>query len=503
MKRKAFLIIALLIIATIVPLIVIKAQATLSAGPDQEVYTGQTTIFNGTTTDNVTSITQVTWDFGDNTTIVNGTSPDLLNATHVYTEAGVYNTTLTVKFNSELNKTETATAVITVSENTPPVADAGPDQTLEQTSAQGAMVTLNGTGSNDPDNDTLTYYWNWTGGSAMGATPTALFPVGNTTVTLTVSDGQYNATDAVNIVVTADTTAPVVDAGPDVTVEQESHEGTQVVLNGTATNTVSTRFNFTWTENGMVLKTEANVSETTLVYTFNLGTHLVTLYATDEANNTGSDTATVTIVDTLPPVVDAGPDLTVEQESHAGTQVILNGTATDICSERFNFTWSEGDTVLATIANATDATLTYTFNLGTYIVTLNATDMAENSASDNLTVTVVDTTPPEINATATPNVLWPPNHKYVEVHVTVTVYDICDPSPTLTFVSITSNEPDNGVGDGNTVNDIVIINDFTFNLRAERSGTGCGRTYTITYQATDASGNTATATVTVEVPHNQ
>ena len=100
MKRKAFLILALLITATIVPLIVIKAQAALSAGPDQEVYTGQTTIFNGTTTDNVTSITQVTWDFGDNTTIVNGTSPDLLNATHVYAEAGVYNATLTVKFNS-------------------------------------------------------------------------------------------------------------------------------------------------------------------------------------------------------------------------------------------------------------------------------------------------------------------------------------------------------------------------------------------------------------------
>jgi hypothetical protein len=83
------------------------------------------------------------------------------------------------------------------------------------------------------------------------------------------------------------------------------------------------------------------------------------------------------------------------------------------------------------------------------------------------------------------------------------VYDVCDPSPTLTLVSITSNEPDNGMGDGNTINDIVIINDFTFNLRAERSGTGCGRTNTITYQATDASGNTATATVTVEVPHNQ
>ena len=410
MKKKTFLLILLLASAILLPLLAIRAQGDVDAGPDQQVYTDQTTVFNGTTTEDLNAITQVTWDFGDNTTLVNGTNPELLNATHVYIEAGVYNASLTVKFDAELNQTETAIATITVSENTTPIADAGPDQTVEQTSAEGAMVTLNGTGSSDPDNDTLTYNWNWTGGSATGATPTALFPVGNTTVTLMVSDSQYNATDTVNIVVEVDTTAPVVDAGPDVTVEQESHAGTQVVLSGTATDAVSTRFNFTWTENGMVLKEEANVSETTLTYTFNLGTHLVTLQATDDAGNTGSD---------------------------------------------------------------------------------------------NVTVTVVDTTPPEISATATPNNLWSPDHKYVEVKATVTVYDVCDPSPTLTLVSITSNEPDNDVGDGNTVNDIVIINDFTFNLRAERSGTGCGRTYTITYQATDASGNTAMATVTVEVPHNQ
>jgi hypothetical protein len=82
---------------------------------------------------------------------------------------------------------------------------------------------------------------------------------------------------------------------------------------------------------------------------------------------------------------------------------------------------------------------------------------------------VVDKTPPEISATATPNNLWSPDHEYVEVEATLTVYDVCDQSPTLTLVSITSNEPDNGMGDGNTVNDIVIINDFTFNLRLKEA----------------------------------
>ena len=61
---------------------------------------------------------------------------------------------------------------------------------------------------------------------------------------------------------------------------------------------------------------------------------------------------------------------------------------------------------------------------------------------------------------------------------------------------------DNTVGDGNTTNDIQIENGNIF-LRAERSGLGTGRVYTITYKATDASGNSAQDSATVTVPHNQ
>jgi len=316
LKRKAFFIVILLLVAAIVPLLAIGAQAILSAGPNQTAYTGQSVKLNGTTTDNASSIVQVTWDFGDGSTPVNGSSPTLLNTTHIYTTAGVYNATLTVKFDSTLNKTDNAQAKITVLQNQPPVANAGPDQFVEQTSPQGAMVTLNGTGSYDPDNDTLTYNWNWTGGSATGVIPTALFPAGNTTVTLTVSDGQLNGTDKVNIIVR-------------------------------------------------------------------------------------------------------------------------------------------------------------------------------------------DTTPPQINATVAPDKLWPPNHEYVEVKANVTANDISDPLPKITLVSVASNEPDNGIGDGNTLIDFVIVNDFTFNIREERAGSGSGRIYTITYKATDASGNYAVTSVTVTVAHNQ
>jgi hypothetical protein len=102
----------------------------------------------------------------------------------------------------------------------------------------------------------------------------------------------------------------------------------------------------------------------------------------------------------------------------------------------------------------------------------------------------------------TPEMLWPPNHKYVDVTATVTVSDNFDPNPTITLVGVTSNEPDNAPGpeDGNTTNDIVIVDDFTFKLRAERSDVGTGRIYTITYMVTDACGNSTTQSVEVTVP---
>ena len=112
----------------------------------------------------------------------------------------------------------------------------------------------------------------------------------------------------------------------------------------------------------------------------------------------------------------------------------------------------------------------------------------------------LDYTPPTVSIVLTPNVLWGPNHKYVMVKATVTVTDDVDPAPTIELVSVTSNEPDNGEEDGDTVNDIVIVNTFKFGLRAERSGIGTGRVYTITYKVTDTYGNSTIQSATVLVP---
>jgi uncharacterized protein len=102
-----------------------------------------------------------------------------------------------------------------------------------------------------------------------------------------------------------------------------------------------------------------------------------------------------------------------------------------------------------------------------------------------------------------PDTLWPANHKYVDVTATVEVSDNFDPAPVVTLVSVTSNEPDDGEDDGNTTEDIVIVDDYNFQLRAERSGVGTGRIYTITYKVTDACGNETIQSVTVTVPLSQ
>jgi predicted extracellular nuclease len=112
--------------------------------------------------------------------------------------------------------------------------------------------------------------------------------------------------------------------------------------------------------------------------------------------------------------------------------------------------------------------------------------------------------PPQFDTlSVSPDTLWPANHKYVDVAATVAVSDNFDPDPVVTLVSVTSNEPDNGEDDGNTVDDIVIVDDRAFMLRAERSGIGTGRTYTITYEVTDSCGNSAVDSAVVSVPLSQ
>jgi len=146
------------------------------------------------------------------------------------------------------------------------------------------------------------------------------------------------------------------------------------------------------------------------------------------------------------------------------------------------------------------------FLLGSHEVIFTARDYFRNTSSCPASVLVQDTQKPTINVTLDRTMLWPPNHKLVTIRANVTVSDVCDPNPKFVLTSITSNEPDNGLGDGDTANDIQGATygtpDVEFQLRAERSGKGNGRVYTVVYTAYDGSGNSSQAVATVVVPHN-
>jgi PKD repeat protein len=112
-----------------------------------------------------------------------------------------------------------------------------------------------------------------------------------------------------------------------------------------------------------------------------------------------------------------------------------------------------------------------------------------------------DNTPPTIsNYSVDPPALFPPNHTMRDVTVNYDATDNCGtPDCALT---VSSNEPVNGLGDGDTAPDWEIVDAHHVRLRAERAGNGNGRVYTITITCTDSSGNVATQNVTVNVAHN-
>ncbi len=126
----------------------------------------------------------------------------------------------------------------------------------------------------------------------------------------------------------------------------------------------------------------------------------------------------------------------------------------------------------------------------------------------SFSVTVNDMEGPVI--TTEDATMWPPNHKYVTFNVAdlvTSVSDNCDEDlgfGSVVITGVSSDEPDNGGGDGNTINDIVIANDCkSVQLRSERQSAGNGRVYTITFKVTDESGNVSTVTAKVTVPHSQ
>jgi len=215
-------------------------------------------------------------------------------------------------------------------QNREPLADAGPAQTVNATSPDGAMVTLDGTGSTDPDDDELTYDWDVPEGITLddptSPTPSGLFPIGETVVVLTVDDGN-GGVDTDEVTITVANVPPVADASATVAeVISPNNVDTVLVLDGSRSHDPNgDPLAYSWFADGN-LETPIATGQTAQVL-LSVGEHEIVLVVTDGRD----DALDVITVDVITPG-EAVEQLGDYIMSLVGQGVLSHGTANSLLS---------------------------------------------------------------------------------------------------------------------------------------------------------------------------
>lgn len=210
--------------------------------------------------------------------------------------------------------------------------------------------------------------------------------------------------------------------------------------------------------------------------------------------------ALVPLPSNVAPVANAGANQTLECVDGSAIATLDGSASSDADGSIARWLWTGSSGTLATTQTAN-----VTLSMGNHPITLKVTD--DDGATDDasLTVSVVDTRAPTVVLAPTGNALWPPNHRMVHV-ATVSASDACDGAATA-IVTVASSEPANGAGDGDTDADWTTHantdGSVSVFVRAERTGAGAGRTYTISARATDRAGNASQSTMSANVPSDK
>lgn len=216
-------------------------------------------------------------------------------------------------------------------------------------------------------------------------------------------------------------------------------------------------------------------------------------YTITVANNGPSDAAEVTLTDNL-------PDSTTFVSCSSAGGGVCGGLGNNRTVTFPSLAAGESATItLVSLVNCSLADNTTISNTAT--VSSSTADPVSNNNSAMAT-TIASNPPPVItDASVDPSELWPPEHQMVGITVNYNVSDNC--GPLTCTLNVTSNEPINGTGDGDTAPDWEIVDAQHVRLRAERAGNGLGRIYTVTINCTDSAGNSTSKVVRVLVPRSQ
>ena len=257
--------------------------------------------------------------------------------------------------------------------NVAPSVDAGNDQSV----LAEALVAMQGEAS-DRDGIVVSYQWREDGSVLAN---TRLFDYSSTTVgqhtlTLQVTDDDgASATDTVVITVTQlPNTAPVVDAGADLSVD----ENEVLSISGSAVDSDGVIISYQWKEDLTLLADSATFS-----HSFSqAGSHTLTLSATDDRGASATDTMVVTVHANEAPSAEAGAD----RASVIDESVRLTGVGSDTDGQIVTYTWSEGSVVLSQ-----NSIFDYvTSAVGTHTLSLTVVDDDGASATDTLDVIVTE-----------------------------------------------------------------------------------------------------------------
>jgi len=211
----------------------------------------------------------------------------------------------------------------------------------------------------------------------------------------------------------------------------------------------------------------ATITGNTTLPTLSDGRHYVVFYANDTFGNMGASDTIHFTVDTTPPTADAGDDQTVNED----TLVTFDGSTSTDENGIAAYTWTFTDITPQTLSGKNP---TYTFATpGTYTITLTVTDLAGNTATDTVTIAVLDVTKPLANAG---------QDRTVNVGTTV-AFDAGDSTDNVGIVSYEWDFGDGTTGTGVTTSHVY----------------STPNNYTVKLTVKDAAGNTATHSITVTV----